>query len=166
MADQFIQRPGVEGLVLRLVGQDIVCREPLQPIGQPGERRGAGVERGARPAFDDQDVQPLALERQLLLDIHPPGTAGEEVGQGDAEESVPGGEGVHGASVAAGPACPLSTGGKDRQVKLPIDAASGLRGLPHAGGTLDLRRGMNAEEGPGSGLAFFLGQKARPDPGP
>ena len=49
---------------------------------------------------------------------------------------------------------------------MPIDAGSGLRGLPHAGGTLDFRGGMDAEEGPGSGLAYdyvrqVLGKPAR-----
>ena len=102
VADQFIQRPGVEWLVLRLVGQDVVCREPLQPVRQTGKRRRTGIRDRTRPAFDDEDVQPLTLQRQLLLDIHPPGTAGEEVGERDAEESVPGGEGVHGGKCSSG----------------------------------------------------------------
>ena len=48
--------------------------------------------------FDDEDVESLALKRQLLFHGHRPGAADEQVGQQDAEPAVPGfvGAFVHG----------------------------------------------------------------------
>jgi len=62
MADQFLDRPSVQALLSRFVGQQIVGPQVLQPV--------AGVHQGlARPAHDD-DIEDLTLARHVLLYLH------------------------------------------------------------------------------------------------
>ena len=96
VSDQFIHGPGVEGLLGGLISEDVVGTQGVESIGQVFE--GGRVERGglAGQALDDQDVEPLALQGEFQLELDPPGAPGEEVGQGHAEQAVPGGGGVAG----------------------------------------------------------------------
>jgi hypothetical protein len=49
--------------------------------------RGGPQRLGVGP-LDDDNVQALALQRQLLLQLHPPWRAGQAVGQADAEPAA------------------------------------------------------------------------------
>ena len=80
MAQQFVQGPGVEGLVLGFVGQDIVRGQGVQPVGQIGEAVRVNGARRARTPFDDEDIQALALEREFFFQFHAPGPIGEQIG--------------------------------------------------------------------------------------
>lgn len=86
--------------MVRFVGQQVVCGQGLQTVGQTGEVLRLGTGGLARLSLDDEDIEALALERQLLFQFHPPGATGEEVGQDHAEQAVPGGRRVHGWMVA------------------------------------------------------------------
>ncbi|WP_295390384.1 hypothetical protein [uncultured Thiodictyon sp.] len=68
----------------------------VDSIGQVLE--GGRIEGGglAGQALDDQDVEPLAFQGEFQLELDPPGAPGEKVGQGHAEQAVPGGGGVTG----------------------------------------------------------------------
>ena len=95
VADQFVQGPRVQALLLGFEAEHIVAGQVLQPIWQVVHHGRIAVRRLARSAFDDQDIQALTLERQFLFQLYAPRPTGEEIGQGDAEEPVPGGGSGH-----------------------------------------------------------------------
>ena len=62
MADQLLDGPGVERLVVRLEGDQVVRRQLLEAVGQAvGERPGS--------ASHDDHVEELLLDRQVALDL-------------------------------------------------------------------------------------------------
>jgi hypothetical protein len=81
MADQLVQRPGVERLVPGLVGQQIVRAQSLQAVRQLDR---AGWDCGLL-SFDNDHIEQLTGQRQLLFQLDPPTAVGKQVGEADAE---------------------------------------------------------------------------------
>ena len=65
---------------------------------------GGRIEHGglAGQALDDQDVEALAFQGEFQLQFDPPGAPGEQVGQGHAEQTMPGDGRVAGHQEPAG----------------------------------------------------------------
>ena len=84
VADQFVQRPAVQGFVVGFVGQQVVGAQTVQAIGQRHRRWGPFGR-----LFDDHHVQQLTLQGQFLFQFHLPRGIPEQVGEGDAKQAMP-----------------------------------------------------------------------------
>jgi hypothetical protein len=113
VADQLLHRPGVQCLVMRLEGDQIVFGQVIQPVGQPD------IDPPTSTA-NDHHVEELLLFGQVELDLNREGQAGEEVGQEQPEKPVPVAQGIavggsnHPLMYVQLPALLLDTGSPDR----------------------------------------------------
>jgi hypothetical protein len=75
--------PAVECLLIRLEGDQVVWAQILEAIGEAARQR-------HRILANDHHVQPLLLERKILLDFNRNRQTVKEVHPGEAEQPVPG----------------------------------------------------------------------------
>ena len=87
VADQFLHRPGVQGLAMRFEGDQVVRRQVVQPVGQTAR------EPPTAPA-QDYHVEKLLLLRQVALHFHRERRVGEEVHEEQAEQAMPVAQGI------------------------------------------------------------------------
>src|SRR5437870_11610535 len=98
MAGKLLQSPVVERLPVGFKCEQVAGRQRIEAVRQPPPE-------AAWPLAQDDHVENLLLLRQILLQLDLKRRAGEEVGQEEAEESVPV-NGVH--------CCPVPQRGRPR----------------------------------------------------